>query len=92
MARVSVFLRDDLLKAVDAEAEREGMSRSALLQKAAEAYLRQTRQEREEAERRRTMEEACTRMDQLAEKLGDWDPVSIIRQFREPRRGSRTRR
>ncbi|MGH7409717.1 MAG: CopG family transcriptional regulator [Candidatus Methylomirabilis sp.] len=91
MARATVFLSDDLLRAVDAEAEREGISRSALFQKAAEAYLDQAKRERQEVERRRAMEEACLRMDKLAEKLGNWDAVAIIRQFREPRRGSRTR-
>ena len=88
MARVNVFMSDDLLKAVDAEAEQERINRSALLQKAAEAYLQQARQQREEAERRQKMQEACKRMDELAEKLGDWDPVSIIRQFRDARHGS----
>ena len=88
MARVNVFMSDDLLKAVDAEAKEEGINRSALLQKAAEAYLQQARQQREEAERRRKMQEACKRMDELAERLGDWDPVSIIRQFRDARYGS----
>jgi hypothetical protein len=29
------------------------------------------------------MEEACREMDKLAEKLGDWDPVAIIRGFRD---------
>lgn len=89
MARVNVFMSDDLLKAVDAEAKDEGINRSALLQKAAEAYLDQVRKEREEVERRRKMQEACKRMDELAEKLGDWDPVAIIRQFRDARHGSR---
>ena len=89
MARVNVFMSDDLLKALDAEAGREGITRSALLQKAAEAYLNQAKREREQVERRRAMEEACTRMDKLAEKLGDWDPVPIIRQFRDARRGSK---
>lgn len=83
MARVNVFMSDDLLKAIDAEAEQEGTNRSALLQKAAEAYLLQARQQREEAERRRKMEEACKRMDRLAKKAGDWDPVAIIRKFRD---------
>ena len=83
MARVNVFMSDDLLKAVDAEAEQERINRSALLQKAAEAYLQQARQQREEAERRRKMEEACRKMDQLAKKAGDWDPVAIIRKFRD---------
>jgi metal-responsive CopG/Arc/MetJ family transcriptional regulator len=76
-------MSDDLLKAVDAEAEQEGIKRSALLQRAAEAYLLRLNQEREEAERRRKMEEACKRMDELAERLGDWDPVAIIRKFRD---------
>lgn len=83
MARVNVFMSNELLKAVDAEAEQEGIKRSALLQRAAEAYLLRLNQEREEAERRRKMEEACKRMDELAERLGDWDPVAIIRKFRD---------
>lgn len=83
MARVNVFMSDDLLKAVDAEAKQAGINRSALLQKAAENYLQQLRQQREEAERRRKMQEACKRMDELAERLGDWDPVAIIRKFRD---------
>ena len=88
MARVNVFMSDELLKAVDAEAKDEGINRSALLQKAAEAYLQRAREQREEIERRRKMQEACKRMDELAAKLGDWDPVVIIRQFRDTRYGS----
>jgi metal-responsive CopG/Arc/MetJ family transcriptional regulator len=88
MARVNVFMSDDLLKAVDAEAKQERTNRSALLQKAAEAYLDQVRKEREEAERRRKMQEACKRMDELAAKLGGWDPVAIIRRFRDAGYGS----
>lgn len=91
MARVNVFLSDDLLKAVDAEAEETGTSRSALVQKALAAYLEAQRRAREEAEARRRMDEACTRMDALAEKLGDWDPVAIIRRFRESRYGGARR-
>jgi metal-responsive CopG/Arc/MetJ family transcriptional regulator len=83
MARVNVFMQDDLLKALDAQAKQEGMRRSALLQKAIEGYLQQVRQQREEAERRRKMEEACRKMDELAKKFGDWDPVAIIRKFRD---------
>ena len=88
MARVNVFMSDELLKAVDAEAKDEGINRSALLQKAAEAYLQQARQQRQEAEQRRKMQEASKRMDQMAERLGTWDPVPIIRQFRDTRDGS----
>jgi len=87
MARVNVFLKNDLLKAVDEEATQAGMSRSALIQRALTAYLEAQRAAREEAEARRRREEACKKMDALAEKLGDWDPVRIIRAFRDSRYG-----
>ena len=40
---------------------------------------------REEEERRREMEAASRGMDKLAEKLGSWDPVKVIRAFRDGR-------
>ena len=76
---------DDLLKAIDAEAAGSRISRSALIQAALKGFLEARRREREEAERRRGMEEACRGMDTLAEKLGSWDPVKVIREFRESR-------
>lgn len=87
MARVNVFLKDDLLKAVDTEAEQAGINRSALIQAALKGYLEAQRRAREEAEAQRRMDEACKRMDALAEKLGDWNPVAIIREFRSSRYG-----
>ncbi|MFQ5829430.1 MAG: ribbon-helix-helix protein, CopG family [Candidatus Methylomirabilia bacterium] len=89
MARINVFLKDDQLKALDSEAGRAGMSRSAFLQAALLKYLDIRRREREEAEAQRRMDEACKRMDELAEKLGDWDPVRIIREFRDSRYGGK---
>ena len=83
MARVNVFLSDDLLKAVDEEATTADLNRSALIQTALTTWLAARRKEREEAEIRRGMEEACRGMDALAEKLGDWDPVRVIREFRD---------
>lgn len=83
MARVNVFLADDLLKAIDEEAEQAGISRSALIQTALSEYLTARKKEREDEERRQKMGEACRDMDKLAEKLGKWDPVAIIRRFRD---------
>lgn len=85
MARVNVFLSDDLLAAVDAEAKSSGVGRSALVQTALGRYLDDRRREREEVERRRDMELACRGIDALADKLGPWDPVKVIREFRENR-------
>lgn len=83
MARVNVFLGEDLLKAIDKEAKQAGISRSALIQTALAEFLKVRQEAREEEKRRRTMEEACREMDKLAEKLGDWDPVAVIRGFRD---------
>ena len=85
MARVNVFLKDDLLKAIDAEANESRVKRSALIQSALADYLAARRREREEAETRREMDEAGRGMDALAEKLGKWDPVKVIREFRDRR-------
>ena len=85
MARVNVFLKDDLLVAADAAADESGMNRSALFQAALIRYLEDLRKAREEADSLRSMDEACRRMDGLAEKLGSWDPVRVIRESRDTR-------
>lgn len=87
MARINVFLKDDLLKAVDAEARVTGIRRSAFIQAALERHLEVQRRGREEAEAQRRMDDACRKMDALAEKLGDWDPVGVIREARGSRYG-----
>lgn len=92
MARINVFLSDDLLKAVNHEAAQAGTNRSALIQTALTELLDARRQAREEAEAQRRRDEACKRMDALARKLGDWDPVEIIREFRDTRYGGGRRR
>ena len=85
MARVNVFLKDEFLKEIDAEAADSRINRSALIQSALTRYLEARRKEREEAEIRREMNEACRDMDALADKLGEWDPVKVIRDFRDSR-------
>ena len=83
MARVNVFLKDELLDAINKEAKDEGTNRSALIQTALEEYLQAKRKKREEEEQRKEMKEASERMDRLAKKLGRWDAQAIIRKFRD---------
>lgn len=85
MARVNVFLKDDVLKVVDKEAAEAGMNRSALIQAALAGFLEAQQRARETAEAQHRMDDACKKMDALAEKLGDWNPVGIIREFRDAR-------
>jgi metal-responsive CopG/Arc/MetJ family transcriptional regulator len=83
MARINVFLKDDLLNEINREAEAEETNRSALIQTALEEYLRGKKRQREEEENRRKMQEASRKMDALAAKLGAWDAQAILRRYRD---------
>ena len=83
MARVNVFLKDELLDEINEEAKEERTNRSALIQTALEKYIKAKRREREEEEKRQKMQEASRKIDELAKELGDWDPLPIIRRFRD---------
>ena len=83
MARVNVFLKDELLAEINREAEAEETNRSALIQAALEKYIEAKRREREQEEKRKKMHEASRKMDALAKKLGDWDAQATIRKFRD---------
>jgi metal-responsive CopG/Arc/MetJ family transcriptional regulator len=83
MARVNVFLSDQLLDEINQQAKEEGRNRSALIQAALEKYIEAKRRGREEEEKRKKAQEASLKMDALAKKLGDWDPQAKIRKFRD---------
>ena len=83
MARVNIFLSDELLDEVDAGAAKARVGRSAFVAAALKGFLNEKRREREDEARRRRMEDASRRIDALASKLGDWDPVATIRRFRD---------
>lgn len=83
MARINVFLKDQLLDEINREAKGEGTNRSAFIQTALEKYIEGRQSERAEAEKRKKMQEASRKMDALAKKLGKWDPQATIRKFRD---------
>ena len=83
MARINVFLKDELLDEINREAEAQETNRSALIQTALEEYLRAKQLKREEEKKRKQMQEASRKMDALAKKLGAWDAQAIIRKFRD---------
>ena len=83
MARVNIFLQDELLAAADAEAKDAGMKRSALFREALKEYLERRKRDREERALRRRREKAFQGIDRLAGKFGNWGGVGIIREARE---------
>ena len=91
MARLNIFLSDQLLDEITRQAKHEGINRSALIQTALQNYIEAKRREGEEEQKRRKMQEASRRMDALAKKLGNWDPQATIRKFRDNKFKKRTR-
>jgi metal-responsive CopG/Arc/MetJ family transcriptional regulator len=83
MARVNIFLSDQLLDELNRQAKQERINRGALIQTALETYIQAKRREREDEQKRRKMLEASRKMDALAKKLGNWDPQATIRKFRD---------
>ena len=83
MARVNVFLKDELLDEINREARAEKTNRSAFIQTALEKYIEGKRREREEEEKRKQMQDASRKIDALAKKLGNWDAQATIRKFRD---------
>jgi hypothetical protein len=86
VARVNIFIGEDLLEKVDEEARLRNVNRSALFRDALTEYLESRKKAREEEEARLRMERSCRRMDAIADRLGAWDPTPIIRRFRDARR------
>ena len=70
MARVNVFLKDQLLDEINREAKVEETNRSSLIQAALEEYLQVKRVKREEEEKRKKMQDASRKMDGASKKIG----------------------
>ena len=91
MVRVSVFLDEATRQAIGAEARTAGVSRSRVIARAVAEYVESRRRAREGEEARRRFAEAVALADAVADRLGDWDPVAIIREFRDTRKASQRR-
>jgi metal-responsive CopG/Arc/MetJ family transcriptional regulator len=91
MARVRVFLDEATHRAIEAEARTTGVSRSRVIERAVAEYIESQRRAREDEAARRRFTEAVALADAVADKLGDWDPAAIIREFRDTPRVSQRR-
>jgi metal-responsive CopG/Arc/MetJ family transcriptional regulator len=78
MAKVMVSLKDDLLGAIDAEAERRHTSRSAFLALAASRELAR----RDSA----TVQAAIARSEQRFRAAGSFESADLVRDDRDSRR------
>ena len=83
MARINVFLTDQLLTDINAEAKEEGTNRSALIQAALESHIQRKRLERQEEERQKAMQEASLKMDATPYHLYFVESANAVERARE---------
>lgn len=92
MTSVNVVLSDECMASIDAEAASSNTNREELVRRAVEEWVTAKRRAREEDEARRRFDAARDRLDALATKLGSWDAMRVVREFRHRGSAPRTSR
>ena len=81
--KINITLPEEELREVDTFIQKQGDTRSGLIQQALRFFIEQKERERREKEKQKGMMEAASEIKQLREKSGDWDGVAEIRRWRE---------
>jgi metal-responsive CopG/Arc/MetJ family transcriptional regulator len=81
--KINITLPEEELEEVDAFVQRQGETRSGVVQQALRSFIEQKERDEEERKRREEMIKAISGIKQLREKSGEWDGVSEIRKWRE---------
>ena len=84
MRRLNITLPEDLVELVDAYAKERRMSRSEFLREAARDVINKYQKQIEEKARKKRITRAIETQDRLRKKIGKWDGVDEVRQWREP--------
>ncbi len=83
--KINITLPEEELSLVDVFVQKQGDTRSGLIQQALRAFMEQKEREAREREKREGMIKAALEIKQLKEKSGQWDGVAEIRRWRETR-------
>jgi|GEM_PF-2131213 hypothetical protein len=86
--RAILSLSEETLQKADALAEELGVSRAEFIRRAINAYAEELRKKKEEEAILLKREKACRETDRLREEFSkikdpNWDPVRIIREWRD---------
>lgn len=83
MIRVNVVLAKETVEQLDVIAREEHKNRSEVLREAATAKIEEYRRALAEKQLRERRQRAVAVQDRLREKIGDWDGVAQIRDWRD---------
>jgi len=83
--KINITLPEEELSLVDVFVQKQGDTRSGVIQQALRFFMEQKEREVREREKREGMIKAALEIKQLKEKSGQWDGVAEIRRWREAR-------
>jgi len=83
--KINITLPEEELREVDTFIQRQGNTRSGLIQQALRFFIEQKEREEREKEKREEMLKAALEIKELRKKSGEWDGVTEIRKWREAR-------
>ena len=85
MVKINITLPEEELREIDAFVQRQGNTRSGLIQQSLRFFIEHKEKEEKEKEKRERMIKAALEIKQLSEMSGKWDGVAEIRKWREIR-------
>lgn len=86
MSKVNISLPDEVLKEIDWTRKKKRLSRSELIRQAFQAYRQILEEEEREEEKRRGIARAIKLQEEVGRKIGTWDTIAVLREWREKRR------
>lgn len=84
--KINISLPDETLKAIEKTAKERGVTRSALIRKAAIAYIEELKREEAQKKLERQRYDAAEAQDRIREALGVYDSGRELRKWRDKRR------
>jgi len=81
--KINITLPEEELREADAFVQKQGNTRSGLIQQALRFFIEQKEKEKREKEKRDGLIKAASEIRQLREKSGKWDGVAEIGKWRE---------
>jgi len=81
--KINITLPEEELKEVDAFVQRQGDTRSGVVQQALRSFMEQKEKDEEAKRIRAEMLKAISGIRQLRQRSGEWDGVAEIRKWRE---------
>jgi metal-responsive CopG/Arc/MetJ family transcriptional regulator len=86
MAKINIYIPQDILEEIDALSKEENMTRSELIRKAFQTYVEVLTEKKRERKKRNGIERAVELQDEVRKMVGDMDLAKDLRNWRDKRK------